>query len=155
RHLVVDAVAFCFVAIFAFQAGFLLQESIVEGQSTHSAWGPPLWIPYLLLTVGMVVLALQLAQQVGDPSLVMLAVAAAGVFGLLPWNYWVRGPLPVFSGVPQPVLSIAFCVMTLIAMFSGMPIAFALGSVALGFMFLFMRRASVETIAQNVYEELA
>jgi C4-dicarboxylate transporter, DctM subunit len=155
RHLVVDAVAFCFVAIFAFQAGYLLQEAVAEGQSTHSAWGPPLWIPYLLLTIGMIMLALQLAQQVGERSLAALAIAAAAVFGLLAWNYWVRGPLPVFTGVPQPVLSIAFCVMTLIAMFSGMPIAFALGSVALGFMFLFMRRASVGTIAQNVYEELA
>ncbi|WP_425330026.1 TRAP transporter large permease [Terrirubrum flagellatum] len=40
-------------------------------------------------------------------------------------------------------------------MFSGMPIAFALGVVALVFMLLFMPRASVDTIAQNFYEELA
>jgi tripartite ATP-independent transporter DctM subunit len=155
RYLIIDAIAFCFVAIFAFQAAHLLHEAIIEGQSTHSQWGPPLWIPYLLLTFGMTMLALQMAQQVGERSLTTLAIAALAVFGLLAWNYWIRGPLPVLSGVPQPVISIAFCVMTLIAMFSGMPIAFALGSVALGFMFLFMRRASVDTIAQNVYEELA
>ncbi|WP_410492301.1 TRAP transporter large permease [Bosea sp. 685] len=40
-------------------------------------------------------------------------------------------------------------------MFSGMPIAFALGVVALIFMLLFMPAASVDTIAQNFYEELA
>jgi C4-dicarboxylate transporter, DctM subunit len=155
RYIVVDAIAFCFVAIFAFQAGHLLQEAIIEGQSTHSAWGPPLWIPYLLLTFGMTVLALQLALQVGERSVVILVIAAVVACALLAWNGWVRGPLPLLTGMPQPVMSVAFCVVTLIAMFSGMPIAFALGSVALAFMFLFMRRASVDIIAQNVYEELA
>ena len=44
---------------------------------------------------------------------------------------------------------------TLIAMFAGMPIAFALGAVATLFMIAFMPAASVDTITQNVYEEMA
>ena len=44
---------------------------------------------------------------------------------------------------------------TILALFSGIPIAFALGGVATLFMMLFMPAASVDTIAQNVYEELA
>ncbi|MGI4940241.1 MAG: TRAP transporter large permease [Janthinobacterium lividum] len=44
---------------------------------------------------------------------------------------------------------------TLVALFSGMPIAFALGGVAVVFMMLFMPGASLDTVAQNVYEELA
>ncbi len=44
---------------------------------------------------------------------------------------------------------------TLLALFSGIPIAFALGGVATIFMMLFMPAASVDTIAENVYEELA
>src|SRR5437588_7361964 len=44
---------------------------------------------------------------------------------------------------------------TLIALFSGMPIAFALGGVATLFMLAYMPAASLDTIAQNVYEELA
>ncbi|MGI4950591.1 MAG: TRAP transporter large permease [Janthinobacterium lividum] len=44
---------------------------------------------------------------------------------------------------------------TLVALFSGMPIAFALGGVATVFMVLFMPAASLDTVAQNVYEELA
>ncbi len=44
---------------------------------------------------------------------------------------------------------------TLVALFSGMPIAFALGGVATVFMMIFMPLASLDTIAQNVYEELA
>ncbi|VVE88104.1 TRAP transporter large permease [Pandoraea bronchicola] len=44
---------------------------------------------------------------------------------------------------------------TLVAMFSGMPIAFALGAVAVAFMFGFMPASSLDTITQNVYEEMA
>ena len=44
---------------------------------------------------------------------------------------------------------------TLAALFSGMPIAFALGGVATLFMVAFMPVASLDTVAQNVYEELA
>ena len=44
---------------------------------------------------------------------------------------------------------------TLGVMFAGMPIAFALGAVATVFMIAFMPSASVDTITQNVYEEMA
>jgi TRAP-type mannitol/chloroaromatic compound transport system permease large subunit len=44
---------------------------------------------------------------------------------------------------------------TLVVMFAGMPIAFALGAVATVFMIAFMPASSVDTIAQNVYEEMA
>ena len=44
---------------------------------------------------------------------------------------------------------------TLLVMFIGMPIAFALGAVATVFMIVFMPRGSVDTITQNVYEEMA
>jgi C4-dicarboxylate transporter DctM subunit len=44
---------------------------------------------------------------------------------------------------------------TLVVMFAGMPIAFALGAVATIFMIMFMPSASVDTITQNVYEEMA
>src|SRR6266566_5869322 len=44
---------------------------------------------------------------------------------------------------------------TLVVMFIGMPIAFALGAVATLFMIFFMPKGSVDTITQNVYEEMA
>ena len=44
---------------------------------------------------------------------------------------------------------------TIGAMASGIPIAFALGVVALAFMYAFMPAASLDTVAQNVYEEMA
>ncbi|GAA4017534.1 TRAP transporter large permease [Actimicrobium antarcticum] len=44
---------------------------------------------------------------------------------------------------------------TLVVMFSGMPIAFALGVVAVSFMYFFMPSSSLDTVTQNVYEEMA
>jgi C4-dicarboxylate transporter, DctM subunit len=52
-------------------------------------------------------------------------------------------------------LGLLYGVVTLVVMFSGMPIAFALGTVAVGFMYFFMPAASLDTITQNVYEEMA
>jgi len=52
-------------------------------------------------------------------------------------------------------IGLAYGGATLVAMFSGMPIAFALGSVALVFMVFFMPAASLDTVTQNVYEEMA
>ncbi|HEU4376874.1 MAG TPA: TRAP transporter large permease [Telluria sp.] len=45
--------------------------------------------------------------------------------------------------------------VTIVVMFSGMPIAFALGVVATGFMYFFMPASSLDTVTQNVYEEMA
>src|SRR4051794_22180690 len=44
---------------------------------------------------------------------------------------------------------------TLFAMFAGIPIAFALGAVAVVFMYFFMPAASLDTVTQNVFEEMA
>src|SRR3978361_1738093 len=58
---------------------------------------------------------------------------------------------------PMTVLGIgiSYGVATLLAMFSGMPIAFALGAVAVVFMAIYMPSASLDTVTQNVYEEMA
>ncbi len=55
----------------------------------------------------------------------------------------------------QLQIGLLYGAATLAALFSGIPIAFALGGVATLFMMLFMPAASLDTIAQNVYEELA
>ena len=52
-------------------------------------------------------------------------------------------------------IGISYGVATLFAMFSGMPIAFALGAVAVVFMAIYMPTASLDTVTQNVYEEMA
>jgi C4-dicarboxylate transporter DctM subunit len=61
RRAIVDGVVLVFCLLFAWEAGGLLHEALLEGQTSHSAWGPPLWIPYLVLTIGMTMLAVQVA----------------------------------------------------------------------------------------------
>src|ERR1700723_2445882 len=58
-------------------------------------------------------------------------------------------PMTVFG------IGVSYGVATLFAMFSGMPIAFALGAVAVVFMGIYMPAASLDTVTQNVYEEMA
>jgi len=52
-------------------------------------------------------------------------------------------------------IGLSYGLATLFAMFSGMPIAFALGAVAVVFMGIYMPAASLDTVTQNVYEEMA
>jgi C4-dicarboxylate transporter DctM subunit len=52
-------------------------------------------------------------------------------------------------------LGLLFGSITLFVMFSGAPIAFGLGSVAMMFMYAFMPASALDTVTQNVYEEMA
>ena len=52
-------------------------------------------------------------------------------------------------------IGLLYGVVTLLVMFSGMPIAFSLGGVALAFMAVLMPASSLDTVTQNVYEEMA
>lgn len=64
RQLVVDLASFAFCAFFAWKSWTLLDEAITENYHSGSTWGPPLWIPYSLMSVGMTLLSLQLLLQV-------------------------------------------------------------------------------------------
>jgi tripartite ATP-independent transporter DctM subunit len=57
--------------------------------------------------------------------------------------------------VSTAVIGWLYGLVTLLVMFSGVPIAFALGSVAVAFMMAFMPAASLNTITLNVYEEMS
>jgi len=61
----------------------------------------------------------------------------------------------MIAGLDMWQLGLLFTAATLLFLFSGAPIAFALGSVALVFMALFMPRSALDTVTQNVYEEMA
>ena len=66
RLLVSDLLSFLFCAFFTWKAAELLHESWAEGQTSASPWGPPLWIPYLLMSLGMFFLSCQLLLQFGN-----------------------------------------------------------------------------------------
>jgi TRAP-type C4-dicarboxylate transport system permease small subunit len=63
RHVAVDLVCMAFCTLFAWKSWTLLRDAWVDGQTTNSTWGPPLWIPYSLMAFGMTLLALQLLLQ--------------------------------------------------------------------------------------------
>ena len=64
RQIVVDIATFIFCAYFSWKSALLLYEAIVEGYRTSSTWQPPLWIPYSLMTAGMVLLSMQVLLQI-------------------------------------------------------------------------------------------
>jgi TRAP-type C4-dicarboxylate transport system permease small subunit len=66
RQFAVDVTSFLFCAFFSWKSWVLLDEAWVEGFHSESTWGPPLWIPYSLMTVGMTLLSLQLLLQVAS-----------------------------------------------------------------------------------------
>ena len=64
RLLICDVASFAFCAFFTWESWRMLHEAYVEGQTTSSSWAPPLWIPYGLMTSGMLLLTLQLLTQI-------------------------------------------------------------------------------------------
>jgi TRAP-type C4-dicarboxylate transport system permease small subunit len=64
RQIMVDVATFIFCAYFSWKSALLLHEAIVEGFRTSSTWQPPLWIPYSLMTAGMILLSLQVLLQI-------------------------------------------------------------------------------------------
>jgi TRAP-type C4-dicarboxylate transport system permease small subunit len=64
RLFCVDVATFFFCAYFSWKSTLLLHEAIVEGFRTGSTWQPPLWIPYSLMTAGMMLLSVQLLLQI-------------------------------------------------------------------------------------------
>ena len=63
RRWLADLLSLAFVAFFAWKSWTLLAEALADGQTTPSAWGPPLWIPYGCMALGMSLLGLQLLLQ--------------------------------------------------------------------------------------------
>ena len=63
RQFVVDLLSAVFCAFFAWKSWTLLHEAVTEGYLSSSSWAPPLWIPYLAMSLGMSLLTLQIVVQ--------------------------------------------------------------------------------------------
>jgi TRAP-type C4-dicarboxylate transport system permease small subunit len=64
RQILVDGASLAFCAFFAWKSWLLLDEAWTENYHSESTWGPPLWIPYSLMTIGMMLLSVQLLMQI-------------------------------------------------------------------------------------------
>jgi TRAP-type C4-dicarboxylate transport system permease small subunit len=67
RLWMTDVLSLAFCSFFCWKSLTLLWEAWDEGMTTSSTWASPLWIPYGLMSLGMVLLVLQLALQVLSP----------------------------------------------------------------------------------------
>jgi TRAP-type C4-dicarboxylate transport system permease small subunit len=63
RRWLADLFSLVFCAFFTWKCAQLLAEAWTEGETTPSAWGPPLWIPYGCMTAGMALLSVQILSQ--------------------------------------------------------------------------------------------
>jgi TRAP-type C4-dicarboxylate transport system permease small subunit len=66
REIASDIICFMFCAFFTWQSWLMLLEAVDDGRVTDSAWAPPLWIPYSMVTAGMSLLTLRLVMQLGQ-----------------------------------------------------------------------------------------
>jgi len=57
--IVVSIISCLLAALLAWYAWPMWWESVVGNEHTESLWGPPLWIPYFFLPIGMTLLFLQ------------------------------------------------------------------------------------------------
>ena len=64
RQWLVDLASLVFCAYFSWKSWTLLDEAWADNYHSSSTWGPPLWIPYSLMAVGMTLLSAQLLLQV-------------------------------------------------------------------------------------------
>lgn len=64
RRVAIDLASLAFCAFFAWKSWILCHEAWVDEQVTSSTWGPPLWIPYSVMSIGMTLLCFQLILQI-------------------------------------------------------------------------------------------
>lgn len=62
--LIASMITAVICVLLALKAWPMWWESLVNNDHTESLWGPPLWIPYLFLPLGMTLLALQYVVQI-------------------------------------------------------------------------------------------
>ncbi|MBU0784253.1 MAG: TRAP transporter small permease [Gammaproteobacteria bacterium] len=64
RLLLGDILSMLFCGLVAYLSAVYCFEAWDQGWTTSSTWGPPLWIPYFFMALGMLLLTLQFIVQI-------------------------------------------------------------------------------------------
>jgi len=64
RKIAIDIASLAFCGFFSWKSWAMFHEALVGGQTTSSSFAPPLWVPYILMAIGMSNLSLQILLQV-------------------------------------------------------------------------------------------
>ena len=64
RRFLSDVATLLFCVFFCWKSWSLLVDAVRDGQTSNSAWGAPLWIPYGCMAVGMTLVVFQVLLQV-------------------------------------------------------------------------------------------
>ena len=168
RLTFIDLLSGFFCAFFAWKSWTLWAEAVHEKHTTATVWAAPLWVPYGLMALGMTLLALRLVGQIlvriyyppadsdGGGGAAGRTAGVLGGLGLMAFLWQQATRLKAFGAtLGTATLGTLYGGATLGTMLLGVPIAFALGLVALLFMRSFMGPTSLDMVTQNVYEELA
>ena len=63
RRVAADGLTAAYCLFFSWKCWMMLRDAWVDGQVSNSTWGPPMWVPYSSMAVGMTLLGLQLVLQ--------------------------------------------------------------------------------------------
>jgi C4-dicarboxylate transporter DctM subunit len=159
RYMLGDLLSLLFCAFIAWNSWQFFHEAWTDGKMSNTSWGAEnvagLCFPW---PSGMSLLSLQVFVQLVEDSLPKKPCARTSHRRSTTRPFMSPSNASSVTARRRQMstmqIGILFGLATFIALFSGMPIAFAVGYVALTFMVIYMPPETIGLIAETLYSEL-